>query len=80
VEDLFTVTGRPDAGACQLQQPNFQQAINANMAVVLRYIEGLAYGGIAKVLNCSPGTVGPRLNRAHKALESKLAPLGERHA
>ena len=50
------------------------------MAVVLRYTEGLSYEGIAKVLNCSPGTVASRLNRAHKALESKLAPLGERHA
>ena len=50
------------------------------MAVVLRYTEGLSYEEIAKILNCSPGTVASRLNRAHKALESKLAHLGERHA
>jgi CxxC motif-containing protein (DUF1111 family) len=30
VEDFFTVSGRPDAGACNLQQPNFQQAQQAN--------------------------------------------------
>ncbi|MBV8847293.1 MAG: hypothetical protein JO307_31170 [Bryobacterales bacterium] len=30
VEDLFTVTGRPDAGTCRLQQPDFFQAQQAN--------------------------------------------------
>jgi CxxC motif-containing protein (DUF1111 family) len=30
VEDLFTVSGRPDAGSCQLSQPDFAAAIAAN--------------------------------------------------
>jgi CxxC motif-containing protein (DUF1111 family) len=30
VEDLFTVTGRSDAGGCSLQQPNFNAALAAN--------------------------------------------------
>jgi CxxC motif-containing protein (DUF1111 family) len=30
VEDLFTVTGRPDAGTCRLPQPNFEAATAAN--------------------------------------------------
>ncbi|HEX3396129.1 MAG TPA: di-heme oxidoredictase family protein [Steroidobacteraceae bacterium] len=30
VEDIFTVSGRPDAGSCNLQQPNFQQAQQNN--------------------------------------------------
>lgn len=30
VEDLFTVTGRPDAGTCNLTQPNFAEARAAN--------------------------------------------------
>jgi CxxC motif-containing protein (DUF1111 family) len=30
VEDLFTVSGRSDAGSCSLQQPPFQAAIAAN--------------------------------------------------
>ena len=30
VEDLFTVTGRPDAGTCALRQPNFDAARAAN--------------------------------------------------
>jgi RNA polymerase sigma-70 factor (ECF subfamily) len=49
------------------------------MVIVLRYTEGLSYEEIADALNCSQGTVASRLNRAHKALESKLAHLGGRH-
>jgi CxxC motif-containing protein (DUF1111 family) len=30
VEDFFTVSGRPDAGSCDLQQPNFHQAQQNN--------------------------------------------------
>ena len=30
VEPLFVVTGRPDAGTCRLQQPNFEAAERAN--------------------------------------------------
>jgi CxxC motif-containing protein (DUF1111 family) len=30
VEDLFTVSGRADAGSCNIQQPNFQQAQQTN--------------------------------------------------
>ena len=30
VEDIFTVSGRPDAGNCNLQQPNFQRAQQSN--------------------------------------------------
>jgi RNA polymerase sigma-70 factor (ECF subfamily) len=43
------------------------------MVVTLRYTEGLSYEEIAAVLGCSVGTVASRLNRAHKALERKLA-------
>jgi CxxC motif-containing protein (DUF1111 family) len=30
VHDLFTIAGRPDAGSCSLQQPNFAQAMATN--------------------------------------------------
>ena len=43
------------------------------MVVVLRYTEGLSYDEIAEVLGCATGTVASRLNRAHKALERRLA-------
>jgi CxxC motif-containing protein (DUF1111 family) len=33
VEDLFTVTGRPDAGTCSLNQPPFQRAVAANNVI-----------------------------------------------
>ena len=45
------------------------------IVVVLRYTEGLSYDEIAEVVGCSPGTVASRLNRAHKILERRLAPL-----
>ena len=35
VEDLFTVSGRADAGNCNLQQPNFQQAVQ-NHNIIFR--------------------------------------------
>src|SRR5712692_6311774 len=45
------------------------------MVVVLRYTEGRSYEEIAEILGCSRGTVASRLNRAHKALERRLAGL-----
>lgn len=43
--------------------------------VVLKYVEGLAYDEIARVLDCAPGTVASRLNRALAELETRLRPL-----
>ncbi|MFY9557405.1 MAG: RNA polymerase sigma factor [Blastocatellia bacterium] len=43
--------------------------------VVLKYVEGLSYDEIARVLECAPGTVASRLNRALKELEARLHPL-----
>jgi RNA polymerase sigma-70 factor (ECF subfamily) len=43
--------------------------------VVLKYIEGLSYDQIARVLECAPGTVASRLNRALADLETRLHPL-----
>jgi RNA polymerase sigma-70 factor (ECF subfamily) len=45
------------------------------IVVVLRYTEGLSYDEIAQIVGCSKGTVGSRLNRAHKTLERRLAHL-----
>jgi len=43
--------------------------------ILLKYVEDLSYEEIAKVLNCSKGTVASRLNRAHKALGRRLSHL-----
>ena len=43
--------------------------------ILLKYIEGLSYEEIAKVLGCSKGTVASRMNRAHKALAKRLSHL-----
>jgi RNA polymerase sigma-70 factor (ECF subfamily) len=43
--------------------------------VALKYLEGLSYDEIASVLECSPGTVASRLNRALAQLEARLRPL-----
>jgi RNA polymerase sigma-70 factor (ECF subfamily) len=41
--------------------------------LVLRHVEGLAYGEIATVLGVSAGTVASRLSRAHTRLSRELA-------
>jgi RNA polymerase sigma-70 factor (ECF subfamily) len=45
------------------------------LPILLKYSEGLSYEEIAKVLDCSVGTVGSRLNRGHKMLAQKLKHL-----
>ena len=47
------------------------------IAIVLRYVEDLAYTDMAAALNCSIGTVSSRLSRAHRLLAKQLAPLRE---
>jgi RNA polymerase sigma-70 factor (ECF subfamily) len=46
-------------------------------AILLKYIEGLSYEEIGRVMGCSKGTVASRLNRGHKALSRKLGHLRE---
>jgi len=44
-------------------------------AILLRYVEGLSYDAIARVLGCSMGTVASRLSRGHKLLAQRLSHL-----
>jgi RNA polymerase sigma-70 factor (ECF subfamily) len=74
------------AGTCQddrIAQTELAQAIQMalsslppkfRIAIVLRYFEELSYEDMAKVLNCSVGTVASRLSRGHRILAEKLAP------
>lgn len=61
--------------ARQVQEAVAKLPVEQRMAIVLRYTEGLSYEEIAEALECSPGTVASRLNRAHKNLERRLRPL-----
>jgi RNA polymerase sigma-70 factor (ECF subfamily) len=45
------------------------------IAVLLRHFEDLSYEQMAKVLNCSIGTVASRLSRGHKILAERLKGL-----
>lgn len=45
------------------------------LPILLKYVEGLSYEEIAKVLDCSPGTVASRLNRGHRMLAGRLGHL-----
>jgi RNA polymerase sigma-70 factor, ECF subfamily len=45
------------------------------LPILLKYSEDLSYAEIAKVLDCSIGTISSRLNRGHKMLASKLKHL-----
>jgi RNA polymerase sigma-70 factor (ECF subfamily) len=45
------------------------------LPILLKYVEGLSYEEIAKVLDCSTGTVASRLNRGHRMLAGKLGHL-----
>lgn len=46
------------------------------MAFVLREFEDMSYKDMAKVMNCSEGTVMSRLHHARKKLQTKLMRLG----
>ncbi len=45
------------------------------LPILLKYVEGLSYEEISKILDCSMGTVASRLNRGHKMLADKLGHL-----
>jgi RNA polymerase sigma-70 factor (ECF subfamily) len=47
------------------------------LPILLKYVEGLSYEEISRVLEISTGTVASRLNRAHKILASKLQYLND---
>jgi RNA polymerase sigma-70 factor (ECF subfamily) len=58
-----------------IQQALMQLSLKLRTVVVLKYVEGLSYQEMSRVLGCSPGTVASRLNRALAELEERLRPF-----
>ncbi|HSB08522.1 MAG TPA: RNA polymerase sigma factor [Blastocatellia bacterium] len=58
-----------------IQRALMDMSTKLRTVVVLKYVEGLSYDEIARVLECAPGTVASRLNRALSGLEARLRPL-----
>lgn len=84
IENFFgalTVKKTPDERVARRETADeVQKAIGAlkekyRLPILLKYSEDLSYEEIAKVLDCSIGTVSSRLNRGHKMLAQKLAHL-----
>lgn len=45
--------------------------------ITLRYLNGLSYEEIARVIGCSPGTVRSRIHYAKRALRQKMEETDE---
>ncbi len=58
-----------------IQRAVMQLPFKMREVVVLKYVEGLSYEDMARVLGCAPGTVASRLNRALAELEERLRPF-----
>jgi RNA polymerase sigma-70 factor (ECF subfamily) len=58
-----------------LQNAVMQLPLKMREVVVLKYLEGLSYKEMSRVLGCAPGTVASRLNRALAELEEQLRPF-----
>lgn len=75
-----TTTHATEAAVQQEEQAIIHKALlslkpDLRMVVILRNLEELSYDEIAARMNCSIGTVGTWLHRAHKLLAVKLAGL-----
>ena len=58
-----------------IQRAVMQLPFKMREVVALRYVEGLSYDEMSRVLGCAPGTVASRLNRALVELERSLQPF-----
>jgi RNA polymerase sigma-70 factor (ECF subfamily) len=66
--------------AASVQQAVASLPATLRAAILLRYFEDLSYADIARVLNCSIGTVASRLSRGHRLLARTLGPIRTAHA
>jgi len=58
-----------------IQRALMQLSFKLRTVIVLKYVEGLSYEEMSRVLRCAPGTVASRLNRALAELEERLRPF-----
>jgi len=58
-----------------IQRALMQLSLKLRTVIVLKYVEGLTYQEMSRVLGCAPGTVASRLNRALAELEERLRPF-----
>jgi len=65
---------RSDARKAALREAVRQLPLKLREVVVLKYLEGLSYREMSRVLRCPAGTVASRLNRALAELEARLRP------
>jgi len=68
-------SSEPDVSRAVLRTALLRLPPKMREVVVLRYLEGLSYGEISRVLGCAPGTVASRLNRALAGMEAHLRPF-----
>jgi RNA polymerase sigma-70 factor, ECF subfamily len=64
--------------AAQIHAALGQLAPEHRDVLVLRFLEGMSYEDVARVLGCSPGTVASRLHYAKRALRRALERTGQR--
>ena len=84
MSEMVATPGSQEDDAAQNQMAkSVQSAVSAlppafRAAILLRYFEDLSYEEMARILNCSIGTVASRLSRGHRLLAEKLSNLNSR--
>jgi len=73
--DTRPISDGHEARKVILQNAVRQLPFKMREVVVLKYLEGLSYEEMSRVLGCAPGTVASRLNRALAELEERLRPF-----
>ncbi len=73
--DTRPISDGHDVRKLILQNAVKQLPLKMRDVVVLKYLEGLSYEEMSRVLGCAPGTVASRLNRALAELEERLRPF-----
>jgi RNA polymerase sigma-70 factor, ECF subfamily len=68
LEDVLRTEMSAQVGSVVASLPPEQRIV-----IVLRYTQELSYEEIAGILGCSTGTIGSRLNRAHRVIARRLA-------